>query len=331
MLNNRYSNDKTSCLKLNPIQKDQKEKIQNHLDSGKYTFEEVSCLICGSKNYEALSEKDRYGLYMPIAICRDCGLVQAAPRMTQESYNHFYNDGHRRLYVGKENPDDTYFQGRYRAGKSTFDFLSKHINIKGKRILEVGCGSGAILKYLHDSGGDVKGIDLSRAYLEYGRERYNLDLSNTDLFDLPDRHEFDLIIYSDVLEHILNPREHLNKIKRLLKEDGLLYIKVPGIKNLYRPYLADFLKSIQNAHVCYYSLTTLRNLMEGSGFSMTYGDEEVRSLWNRSSSNESAPRVRNDYTDCITYLQNLEKKLVTRKLLPFAAWGLAQTRKILSR
>jgi len=331
VLSKRYANNGKPCLKLNDIQLDQKQVIQRHIDSGRYAFEHVPCLVCGGSNYETLSEKDRYGLYMPVTICTDCGLVQASPRMTQESYNHFYNDGHRRLYVGKEKPDDAYFQGRYRAGKATFDFLSKHMNVAGKRILEVGCGSGAILKYLHDSGADVKGIDLSREYLEYGRARYNLDLSNTDLFDLPDSHEFDLVIYSDVLEHVLEPRAHLSKIKKLLKENGQLYIKVPGIKNLYRPYLADFLKSIQNAHVCYYSLATLRNLMENCGFCMAHGDKEVRSLWNISAGDESPSCMANDYVDCMAYLQHLEKKALTRKWLPFVAGGMAKLRRLAPR
>ena len=329
MLSKRYANDSIARLKLNPIQQDQRKKIQGHIDSGEYMFEKFACLVCGGNGLENLSEKDRYGLYMPVAICRECGLVQASPRMTQESYNHFYNDGHRRLYVGMEKPNDAYFSGRYRAGKATFGFLSEYMKVAGMRILEVGCGSGGILKYLHDSGASVKGIDLSLEYLEYGRERYKLDLSNTDLFELPDSHEFDLVIYSDVLEHILEPKVHLAKIKGLLKENGHLYIKVPGIKNLYRPYLADFLRSLQNAHVYYYSLATLQNLMESNGFHMDYGDEEIRSLW-RTSTDKASSSIKNDYADCMAYLRKLEKKGLTRQLLAIAAWGLTKVRKLTS-
>lgn len=327
MLSKRYANDGIASLKLNPVQQDQKARIQAHIDSGQYCFDNTSCLVCGSRQFETLSEKDRYGLYMPVAICRDCGLIQASPRMAEESYNHFYNDGHRRLYVGMEKPDNAYFQGRYRAGKATFDFLSKHMKISGKHILEVGCGSGAILKYLHDSGASVKGIDLSREYLDYGRMRYNLDLTSTDLFDLPDNHEFDLIIYSDVLEHILEPRGHLGKIKGLLKANGLLYIKVPGTKNILRPYLGDFLKSLQNAHVYYYSLVTLQNLVESCGYRMVHGDEEVRSLW-KASDNTTPPQLGSDYADCIAFLQRLEKKTLTRNLLPIVAWCMKKARRL---
>ncbi|MEN8141969.1 MAG: class I SAM-dependent methyltransferase [Thermodesulfobacteriota bacterium] len=328
MLNKRYANDGVAILKLNGIQIDQKARIQANIDTGRYSFEAIPCEICKGTNLEQLAEKDRYGLYLPVSICRDCGLILATPRMTDESYNHFYNDGHRRLYVGKETPDPSYFDERYRAGKATFEYLSKHMNVSGMRILEVGCGSGAILKYLHDNGAIVKGIDLSREYLEYGRKKYGLDLSSTDLFELPDNHEFDLIIYSDVLEHILSPREHLEKIKRLLKTGGLLYIKVPGVKNIFRPYLGDFLKSLQNAHVYYYSLTTLRNLMNSCGFNLIQGNENVQGLWEISTGAPEQPT--NDYADCMKLLRQTEKRVLTRKLLPVAAWCVKKLRQLIS-
>ncbi len=56
-----------------------------------YSFEGVSCCICEEKNFELLSKKDRYGLYTPVVICKECGLIQVNPRMTQESYNQFYD------------------------------------------------------------------------------------------------------------------------------------------------------------------------------------------------------------------------------------------------
>ena len=310
MLNRRYHDNGKSRLPLNEIQREQRNRIRKHISIGKYVFEDISCIVCGSQDFRPLSEKDRYGLYLPVAICRNCGLVQATPRMPESSYDHFYNDGHRKLYVGKEKPDETYLQGRYLAGKSTFDFLSQHLEIRNKHILEVGCGSGAILKYLHDHGARVKGIDLSREYLEYGREQYKLDLENINLFDLPESHKFDLIIYSDVLEHILNPKDHLEKIKKLLKQNGILYIKVPGIKHTRQAYHFDFLKSLQNAHVYYFTSTSLTNLVSSCGFSKVYSDEMVRSLWRIAELPETG--LENDYRNCMGYLKKLEKQSILR-------------------
>lgn len=326
MLNERYANDGKACIPLNITQQRQKKRIQEHIDSGRYEFEPTTCPVCNTNDFEVLSEKDRYGLYAPTAICRSCGLVQATPRMTKSSYEHFYNDGHRKLYVGTEKPDETYFYERYHAGKSTFDYIYAHLDPSGKRILEVGCGAGAILKYFHDQGATVKGIDLSLDYLEYGKKRYGIDLSNTNLFELPDDQKYDLIIYSDVLEHILDPISHLNKIKSILKPEGMLYIKVPGTKNLIRPYLGDFLRSLQNAHVFYFSLPTLSNLMNKNGFTCVYGDETIRSLW--TFTNNAQADIAKDYASCMAYLRSLERKKIQRQLLPAASWAVRKLKKL---
>lgn len=322
MLNARYSNDGKACIKLNSIQLEEKRHIDDYVASGFYTFESNTCVVCGCNDFEKLSEKDRYGLCLTVGICKECGLIQANPRMTQAAYNHFYTN-YRRLYVGTEKPTEDYFQSRYRGGKATFDYLSEHVDIAGKSILEVGCGSGAILKYLHDSGATVKGIDLSSEYLSYGRERYAIDLSVSNLFDLPETQKFDIIIYSDVLEHILDPKCHLEKIKKLLKKDGVLYIRVPGIKNLFIPYFADFLKTLQNAHVYYFSLKTLKNLMHVNGYEMVCGDENIRSVWKLS--NETQLKMNNEYEVSMTYLIKTEKKTFLRKVLPLALPVLQKT------
>jgi 2-polyprenyl-3-methyl-5-hydroxy-6-metoxy-1,4-benzoquinol methylase len=328
MLGKRYENNGESCLRLNAIQERQKARIKERIDAGIYNFEPTVCPACSATDFESLSEKDRYGLYAPTAICRSCGLIQASPRMTQESYNHFYNDGHRKLYVGTEKPDDSYFKERYHAGQSTFNYISSFMDVPGMQILEVGCGSGAILKYFHDKGAIVKGIDLSLEYLEYGKNRYGIELSNTNLFELPDDHKYDLIIYSDVLEHILDPIGHLNKIKSILSPRGHLYIKVPGTKNLMRPYLGDFLKSLQNAHVYYFSLSTLDNLMNKAGFSCVHGDEAVRSLWTVTDGPQR--NITNDYKPCMAYLHSLEQKNIQRKLLIAASWAVQKYKKFKS-
>jgi len=316
MINKRYANDGKPSLKINSVQQNQLEIIKTRIMEGAYEFAKFACPICGEADSDKLSSKDRYGLYAPIVICKNCGLIRADPCMTEDSYIHFYKHVYRQLYVGVKAPDNAYFEKAERAGAVTCNFLSNHMSVAGKRVLDVGCGSGALLKCLQNKGASVKGIDLGEEYLVYAIERYGIDLTNTDLFNLPNNHEFDLIIYSDVLEHIKNPISHLEKIKGLLSPRGTLYIKVPSTKNIMRPYLGDFLKSIQNAHVCYYSLATLRSLVEGCGYHMDVGNEKIRSLW--SVSKETPKQIVNDYAPAMDYIRSLEKKKLLRVFLPVA-------------
>ncbi len=62
-------------IKLNKLQIKMKERIEEKIKENIYSFEEVPCCIYGSNNFEILSEKDRYGFYVPVVICKDCGLI----------------------------------------------------------------------------------------------------------------------------------------------------------------------------------------------------------------------------------------------------------------
>ena len=68
MLGNRYKYNTISLLRLNSLQIKIKNQIEQKIDDGTYQFEEVSCCICDGNEFETLSTKDRYGLYMPVVI-----------------------------------------------------------------------------------------------------------------------------------------------------------------------------------------------------------------------------------------------------------------------
>ena len=65
------------------------KEINEKINSGEWEQEKVSCL-CGKENKEIIAEVDRYGVICPTVICRSCGLIYLSPRLTDESYQHFY-------------------------------------------------------------------------------------------------------------------------------------------------------------------------------------------------------------------------------------------------
>ena len=110
MLAPRYMYDGLPLVDLNSLQQSMKAQIEKKVADNIYAFEAVPCCICGGSSFEKLSEKDRYGLYLPVCVCRDCGLIQTNPRMTQASYNEFYNYEYRRLYGGEAQPSAAFFE-----------------------------------------------------------------------------------------------------------------------------------------------------------------------------------------------------------------------------
>ncbi len=101
----------------------------------------------------------------------------------------------------------------------------------GMKVLDVGCGTGAISKDIGaivGVNGKVTGIDNTESFILSGRESYkdikNLELIHVDLFDFNPEEKFDLIISARVLQWLSNPKEALLKMKSLLKPNGQISI-----------------------------------------------------------------------------------------------------------
>lgn len=316
MLSLRYDYDGKSLLNLNELQLKMKQQIERKIEEGIYAFEEMPCPVCDGGNFELLAKKDRYGLYSPVVICRDCGLIQTNPRMNQKSYNDFYNVEYRKLYVGTENPSNAFFRAQYKTGRRIFKYLKSSGLFRvceNMLVLEVGCGAGGILHYFREMGCRVKGIDLGEEYIEFGRIQHDLDLSVGTINNLGGIEIPDLIIYSHVLEHIPNPNEEIQQIRNILSNKGILYIEIPGVKNLMHNYGMDFLKFSQNAHVYHFSLTSLKNLFIKNGFDLLLGNETVNSVFRKSPGENSSREIENDYSNVLTYLHKAER---LRKFIP---------------
>lgn len=281
LLSPRYARNGQSHVKLNGLQAQMKRQIDRKVESGVYAFEAVTCAICQGADFEPLAEQDRYGLHFPVVICRGCGLVQTNPRMTQASYDAFYNSEYRRLYEGTAKPAPHSFALQYERGKQIFHSVARYFTrpLADYFVLEVGCGSGGVVKYFQEQGCRVKGIDLGEEYLRHGRESYGLDLTPGTLADLTPEQPPDLIIYSHVMEHILDPGAELVQVRRHLASDGLLCIEVPGIRFVQHAYDGDFLRMLQNAHTYHFTLHSLTELLRVNGFQRLAGDEMIRAVF----------------------------------------------------
>lgn len=322
MLSRRYDNDGEPLLKLNELQLRMKQQVEQKVNDGSYYFEEVPCPVCDDRNFELLAKKDRYGLYMPVVACKDCGLIQTNPRMNQESYNEFYNTEYRKLYVGTEKPTDDFFRGQYNKGCKIFEYLEANGILdacENMFVLEIGCGAGGILHYFREKGCRVKGIDLGESYIEYGKNQYDLDLSVGTVNTLDLDVSPDLIIYSQVLEHILMPNDELRKVHDILSDAGLLYIAIPGVKNLLNSYDTDFLKLLQNAHTYHFTLASLKNLLARNGFELLTGDETVNSVFRKGRNGELSKEIENEYSSVMIYLQKVE---LLRRIYPIPRYKL---------
>jgi SAM-dependent methyltransferase len=117
-------------------------------------------------------------------------------------------------------------------------------DLRGRLILDVGCGMGRFSDVVSRWGGSVVGIDLSRAVEAAHRNigsRDNVNIAQADIFELPFRDEtFDFIYSIGVLHHTPNTKAAFDRLPRLLRKDGKIAIWVYTSCSLSEWRFSDF-------------------------------------------------------------------------------------------
>jgi 2-polyprenyl-3-methyl-5-hydroxy-6-metoxy-1,4-benzoquinol methylase len=95
------------------------------------------------------------------------------------------------------------------------------------KILEVGCFLGRYSQHFTELGHQVTGIDLSPEVIKKGKELFpDLDLRCVNEIWEDDllKGEYDIVVASEVIEHVLHPQDFLKLIRKALKKNGLLLL-----------------------------------------------------------------------------------------------------------
>jgi 2-polyprenyl-3-methyl-5-hydroxy-6-metoxy-1,4-benzoquinol methylase len=122
--------------------------------------------------------------------------------------------------------------------------------VANKKVVDVACGSGYGSAFLAESGGEVIGIDLSKEAIINARLNYtnkNLEFREGDAgkLDLLDK-SVDIITSFETIEHLLEIGTYLQELKRIIKDDGLVFISTPN-KEVFKEknpfHLKEFTKT----------------------------------------------------------------------------------------
>jgi 2-polyprenyl-3-methyl-5-hydroxy-6-metoxy-1,4-benzoquinol methylase len=165
--------------------------------------------------------------------------------------------------------------------KPILDFLGHSQSaskLKTYHILDLGCGNGSLSRYLAQQGHTVVGVEPSTSGIQFAQaEESNCTFIQAEIETLPYETlagQFDVVISSEVIEHLLFPRELISASKRCLKPGGRLILTTPyhGYwKNLAIALMGKmdqhFNPLWDGGHVKFFSPKTLKQLMEQEGLS----------------------------------------------------------------
>jgi SAM-dependent methyltransferase len=310
----RFRYDGIEIVPLTDIQKKARDSIRQKTLCGEYATEAVHCPLCGGSDCTTIAEKDFYGFPVSTVICKACGMVYSNPRLTQASLDQMYATEYRDLDRVKPSSHE-YFELEKVKAQGIAQLIALNLMkdcLDGKLVVEVGCGAGGGLQYFSDAGLSVIGCDLSPTNVNFAKSKgLNVHYGGIDsiIAALGDRaQDVGLVIYEQVFEHLVEPKKELSKLKEWLPANALVYLGVPGFKNIVNQYGSDLLRFLQLPHLCHFELCTLVSLANSEGYSFICGDESARALFSVSGKVVLCQEDGARYATNLLYLAQLERR-----------------------
>ena len=255
-----------------------------------------TCDCCKLNNTVEINSNSFFDL--PILKCKNCSgyFVKNKNEIDLKKY---YNETYWNVFRNidkkkglKEKTDEAYLLKKFPSiiqniieatgikkalAFSQYNYLKNFLN-KGK-LLEIGSGQGFILELFEKNEFDVLGIEPSEKNVEIINKKLKKGKCKHGFIENEniDETKFDLIIMSHVLEHVIDSRETIEKMKKMLSNTGFLFIEVPNCGS--EKYLEESIQT--QPHIHHFTKQSIQKLLESIGLEIIKVDVlngEVSSL-----------------------------------------------------
>lgn len=209
----------------------------------------VQCLLCGGsaelkhEKYQGYQKPNTFCIYN----CSECNTSFSLPQTdSKDIYELIYKYGPKvRWYdiywrhseMVKKSKDPLQYLAESEASYWGVQRSLKKILKNGEKfpkILEIGCGLGYLTYALNKSGYDTIGLDISKEAVTNATKNYGNLFICADLFEYSNLHtnEYDIVIFTEVIEHLNDINGFMMSLIKLLKSKGNLILTTPN-KSFY--------------------------------------------------------------------------------------------------
>ncbi|MEM6702203.1 MAG: class I SAM-dependent methyltransferase [Acidobacteriota bacterium] len=232
-----------------------------------------ACPVCGSEDlvhYCRVKSCFSPGEFICYERCRGCGTVIRNPRLPDlarlDRYEHEELRPQQLEIVPKSQVHYAYMM------RVINRYVSKS---SGRRLFDFGCGSGGFLLEARKAGFEVMGLELSKYLAEHVIEEHEIPVFQGLITDDEFADErFDVIVSSQVFEHLLDPRQTLESVREHLNSSGLLLIEVPNLRAIQERLRRG--ATMDDSHLFYFTADSLSQMMESCGFKVLRVEEGLR-------------------------------------------------------
>lgn len=199
----------------------------------------MKCPLCSHSPVKKLTDSFQgyvKGITYPIYSCSLCRIKFVPGELIDNSvYDIIYNvknlPGYDRYYKYASTIKNKKRPLKYLANKEpTYYPVYKTLkSMKGKRILEVGCGYGYLTYALKKEGHEVLGIDISKNAIEVAKKFFGNLYELTSVEDFRTTKKFDVIVANELIEHLKDPKQFLKDCLEKLNTNGIMIITTPNV------------------------------------------------------------------------------------------------------
>jgi SAM-dependent methyltransferase len=260
-----------------------------------------ACVACGSTNARPLGVKNE----LDVVSCLECGSVYT-PYSPWYSSAFFYSEFY--LNEGELSPPQ-FINTRLEEITAEFSGFRKN-----NRLLDIGCGAGALLAVARKNGWNAQGLDVSPSAVkhvrELGFEVYEGELKNAAF---PSEH-FDVVTAAELLEHLSDPQPLLQEVARILRPGGLFWTTTPHARGLSGRMLGLKWRCIwPPEHLQLFSVRGLKTLLRDAGFRQlridTTGGNPIE-IFHAMGAAKAAPQTVDQHFDRVTTSYRLNESMM---------------------
>ena len=186
-------------------------------------------------------------------FCNNCEIIFS--EFINKKFESNYRDVLDDLYIAQIKNKKLYF-------KNIVEKLS-HIIKNDHDVLELGSYYGAFGSQIKDKVKTYVGVELSSHACDYARNKFYLDIKNTNIYDFFEKNEnkYDIIFMFDVLEHLDDPDSVLNICSKNLKENGVLIFSTMNMNSLAAKVSGKYYPWIIPMHKFYFTNKSVKKFL----------------------------------------------------------------------
>ena len=229
------------------------------------------CPICSSENTIEYLYKNIID-NKSIVKCKNCEIEYLYPYPTKKELEEIYSDNYVAWGIGEEDNFTRMKKDKFR--KLLNDILQYKDNGK---LLDIGCGPGYLMEEAKKFGFDVYGVEVGNKAAHIAKDKFGNDKVYNGVLEESkfENKYFDIIVMSDVLEHVENPLVLFKLSYNMLNQNSYIIITTPNTNSFTCKSMKSKWPHYNIEHIHYFNKKSIQILSNITGFEII----KIKPFW----------------------------------------------------